>query len=303
MPGGGGRGAYQVGVCKALYAAGLKFDVAFGTSIGAINATFIAQGSLSRLEEMWGNLRLWDLFKLPDLHHLSKMMFGSRLGMLDTAPLEELMRREADLSRIKQSEMKVRVVSTDLCSLETRMINLEDLSTTSELIDVLMATSALPIAFPPRKLRGEGLWVDGGLAKNTPLRAAINSGADEIFMVLLHPDKITSCPTNLFQLVTRCIDLALDASANMELELAHLHNRLLQEEASDNGGRRAVRLQVIQPRKPIDLNLLDIEPEKARSLIQLGYEDGRSHMKSYAENFEPSATTVPFCTEALSFTP
>ncbi|HNB22635.1 MAG TPA: patatin-like phospholipase family protein [Candidatus Melainabacteria bacterium] len=280
MPGGGGRGAYQVGVVKALLESGLKFDMAFGTSIGAINATFLAQGELRRLEEMWCNLRPWDVFKLPDAHQLGRMVLGRKLGMLDTRPLEDLLRRESDLKRIKESSMKVRLVTTDLCSLETRMINLEEVRTTSELIDLLMATSAVPIAFPPRQLHGEGLWVDGGLVRNTPLRAAIDSGADEIFMVLLHPEEVKACPSNMWQLIARCLDVVLDASARKELELAQLYNRLIKEGAAEAAGMRAVKLEVIQPNRAVDINLLEIDPERSRSLIRQGYEDARLHLQN-----------------------
>ena len=291
MPGGGGRGAYQVGVVKALFEAGLQFDMAFGTSIGALNATFLAQGEIKRLEDMWCNLRPWDVFKLPSAQQLGRMVLGRKLGMLDTGPLEEILRREADLRRIKQADMKVRVVTTDLCSLETRMVNLEDVSTSGELIDLLMATSAVPIAFPPRQLQGHGLWVDGGLVKNTPLRAAIDSGADEIFMVLLHPESVNACPSNMWQLIARCLDVVLDASARKELELAQLYNRLIAEGAAEAAGMRAVRLEVIQPNRPVDINLLEIDPERSKMLIKQGYEDARSHLKNCKEKVA-TITTV-----------
>lgn len=290
MPGGGGRGAYQVGVAKALFESGLNFDMAFGTSIGALNAAFLAQGEVKRLEDIWCNLRPWDIFKLPNAQQLGRMVLGRKLGMLDTTPLEDILRREADLRRIKKSEMKVRVVTTDLCSLETRMVNLEDVTTTSELIDLLMATSAVPIAFPPRQLQGEGLWVDGGLVKNTPLRAAIDSGADEIFMVLLHPETVNICPSNMWQLIARCLDVVLDASARKELELAQLYNRLIEEGAAEAVGMRAVRLEVIQPNKPVDINLLEIDPERSKMLIKQGYEDARLHLQnSYFKRVASSA--------------
>lgn len=289
MPGGGGRGAYQVGVAKALLQAGIKFDMAFGTSIGALNAAFIAQGDLQRLENIWGTLKAWDIFKLPSAQQLGRMMLGHKLGMLDTGPLEELLRKEADLRRIKASSMKVRLVTTDLCSLETRMINLEDVTTTSELIDVLMATAAVPIAFPPRQLHGHGLWVDGGLVKNTPLRAAIDHGAEEIFMVLLHPEKVNVCPSNMWQLIARCLDVVLDASAHKELELAQLYNRLIEEGASEAQGMRSVRLNVIQPSKPVDINLLEIDPERSRQLIRQGYNDAMAHLE---QNYQKQLKTT-----------
>ena len=47
LPGGGGRGAYQVGVVKALLERGIEFDLAFGTSIGGINAALLAASILS----------------------------------------------------------------------------------------------------------------------------------------------------------------------------------------------------------------------------------------------------------------
>ena len=52
LPGGGGRGAYQVGVIKALYERGLEFAMAFGKSIGGINATLLVQGRIERIEEL-----------------------------------------------------------------------------------------------------------------------------------------------------------------------------------------------------------------------------------------------------------
>lgn len=288
MPGGGGRGAYQVGVAKALFESGIKFEYAFGTSIGAINASFLAQGEVKRLEEIWGNLRPWDIFKLPSAQQVGRMIMGRKLGMLDTSPLEELLRREADLKRIKASDMKVRLVSTDLCSLETRMISLEDVATTSELVDVLMATSAVPIAFPPRQLLGHGLWVDGGLVRNTPLQAAIDHGVDEIFMVLLHPETVNVCPANMWQLIARCLDVVLDASARRELELAQLYQKLIAEGSATAKGMRAVKIEVIQPSRPVDMHLLEIDPERSKALIKQGYDDAMSHLANMYKT-EPKA--------------
>jgi len=65
LPGGGGRGAYQVGVLKALKELSLDFDLAYGTSIGGLNATFFAQDSVYRLEELWNDIKAKDIFRLP----------------------------------------------------------------------------------------------------------------------------------------------------------------------------------------------------------------------------------------------
>lgn len=280
LPGGGGRGAYQVGVIKALKEYGLTFDMVFGTSIGALNATLFCQDSIRRLEELWTSMRPKDIFRLPSAPQIGGMILGSALGLLDTSPLEELLRREIDLQKLKASTTKLGFVTTDLCSLETKLITMDTIMSTNELIDGLMATSAVPLAFPPRHLHGKGLWVDGGLVRNTPLQAALNEGATEIFMVLLHPETIDACPTNLFQVLVRCLDILLDASARKEIESAKLYNRLIESGAPEAEGRHLVTIHVIQPRKPVNTTLLEIDPERSRFLVKLGYQDALDQLST-----------------------
>ena len=137
LPGGGGRGAYQVGVLKALKAEGIDFDLAFGTSIGAINATLFAQGDQARLEDLWCSIRSKDVFALPSAHQIGRLVLGHKLGLLDTTPLEDLIRREVSLQKVKASKMKLGWCTTDLCSLETKMITVDEIMSTNELVDVL----------------------------------------------------------------------------------------------------------------------------------------------------------------------
>ncbi|PWU03296.1 MAG: hypothetical protein C5B53_00645 [Candidatus Melainabacteria bacterium] len=273
LPGGGGRGAYQVGVAKALIEQGLTFDFAFGTSIGGLNAAMIAQGGLRRLEELWSTMRAKDIFCLPSAPQIGRLFLGHHLGILDTSPMEELLRREANLPALKASSTKVGLCTTDLCSLQTSLITTDDIMSTNELIDALMATSALPMAFPPRHLHGSGLWVDGGLVRNTPMDAALSMGADEIYMVLLHPAKINICPTNLFEVLSRCLDIVLDASAKKEIHSAELYNRLIDEGNQESRGRKKVKIKVFQPRRAVNTTLLEIDPQRSRKLISQGYEE------------------------------
>ena len=273
LPGGGGRGAYQVGVAKALIERGLSFDFAFGTSIGGLNAAMIAQGGLQRLEELWSTMRAKDIFSLPSAPQIGRLFLDHHLGILDTSPMEELLRREANLPALKASPTKVGLCTTDLCSLQTSLITTDDIMSTNELIDALMATSALPMAFPPRHLHGSGLWVDGGLVRNTPMDAALAMGADEIYMVLLHPAKINVCPTNLFEVLSRCLDIVLDASAKKEIQSAELYNRLIDEGNQESRGRKKVAIKVFQPRRAVNTTLLEIDPQRSRKLISQGYEE------------------------------
>jgi NTE family protein len=284
LPGGGGRGAYQVGVIKALAEAGIEFEMAFGTSIGALNACMMAQEQIDRLEDLWCSIKPWDIFKLPGASQVGRMMFGRKLGLLDTSPMETLLRREISLERLKESDTEVGFFTTDLCSLETRLITVDSINSTDELIDALMATSAVPIAFPPRQIHGHGLWVDGGLVRNTPMQAAMDRGAEEIFMVLLHPETVSVCPSHMWGVLARCLDVVLDASARKELELAQLYNRLIAEGSEEAEGMRAIHIEAFQPRTPVDITLLEIDPDRSRRMIRQGYEDAMSHLIAlYAE--------------------
>lgn len=282
LPGGGGRGAYQVGVVKALYEKGLRFDMAFGTSIGGLNAALLAQGSIERLEEIWHTIRASDIFKLPSPQLMGRLLMGHKLGLLDNSPLEELLRREVNLPRLRASNMQIGWCTTDLCSLETKLFMMDEIMSTNELIDVLMATSAIPMAFPPRHINGHGLWVDGGLVRNTPMETAIEMGADEIYMVLLHPDKINVCPTNMMEVVIRCLDIVLDASARKEIQTAELYNRLIAEGNIESKGRKNVDIRVFQPKRAFNSNLLDIDPIRSRKLISQGYEDAMESLADFS---------------------
>jgi NTE family protein len=281
LPGGGGRGAYQVGVAKALAEKGIEFDFAFGTSIGGLNATLLAQGGLERLIELWSHIRARDIFHLPSASLIGRLVIGHKLGMLDTSPLEEILRREADLQKLKNSKTKVGLCTTDLCSLETRLFHIDEIMSTNELIDVLMATSAIPMAFPPRQIHGKGLWIDGGLVRNTPMETAIHMGADEIFMVLLHPEQINVCPTNMFEVLVRCLDIVLDASARREIQSAELYNRLIAAGSVESIGRKNVNIRVFQPRRAVNTTLLEIDPERSKKLMKQGYEEALEHLIDY----------------------
>jgi NTE family protein len=60
LQGGGGLGAYECGVYKAMEKHGIEFDIVAGTSIGAVNAAIIAgsndESSAKTLENFWFSL-------------------------------------------------------------------------------------------------------------------------------------------------------------------------------------------------------------------------------------------------------
>jgi len=67
LGGGGARGALQAGALRALFDAGIQPDIIVGTSIGAVNAIFLAMHgfnlkSLDDLDISWFAAAKADLF-------------------------------------------------------------------------------------------------------------------------------------------------------------------------------------------------------------------------------------------------
>ena len=63
LSGGGGKGAYHVGVIEALRAAGVRIDAIAGTSIGALNGTLVVSSGPALTRNVWEKLTTWCLIR------------------------------------------------------------------------------------------------------------------------------------------------------------------------------------------------------------------------------------------------
>ena len=66
LAGGGAKGAYEIGVWKALKELKIKINAVFGNSVGAINGALIAQGDFQLAVNLWRNLGINHIINLPD---------------------------------------------------------------------------------------------------------------------------------------------------------------------------------------------------------------------------------------------
>ena len=64
LSGGGSRGAYEIGVWKALKELGVEIDMVFGTSVGAINGAMVAQDEPELAEKLWKQMQTGMIFDL-----------------------------------------------------------------------------------------------------------------------------------------------------------------------------------------------------------------------------------------------
>jgi len=204
LQGGGALGAYQVGVFRALAEACYSPDWFAGTSIGAINAAIMAGNApelrLARLEKFWkdisrtipwqapakGPLRrafnawsAWQTaaFGQPGFFHWRAVspwfLSSSTPAALSYYSAEELSRKLEeiiDLDIINNGAVRLSLGAVKVSSGEQVYFDSRTQRISHEHI---MASAALPPAFPPVEIDGEWYW-DGGIVSNTPLDVIID---------------------------------------------------------------------------------------------------------------------------------
>jgi NTE family protein len=203
LQGGGALGAYQLGVYQALHEAGVEPDWVIGTSIGAINASLIAgngpENRTERLREFWCRMQhspwaellgAWPVigpwaanltttaqgipaFFRPNLPAFlgPHVPLGSEAASYyDTSPLARTLSELIDFDRINRRETRLTVGAANVRTSEMRYFDSRDMD-----LDVrhVMASGALPPAFPAVRIDGDLYW-DGGILSNTPLEAVFD---------------------------------------------------------------------------------------------------------------------------------
>lgn len=220
LPGGGARGAYQVGVLKAIMEImpkGFRFPIINGTSAGAINASVMASHAkrqkygMKRLEYFWRNIHCDDVYRtdarcvIKTMARVVGSLFFGRLGLeppkslLDNTPLQELLSRELKLSQIQEAidadfltGLSITASSYDTAMAKCFFQGHEGIHPwqrtrrvgVREQISVahVMASTALPFLFPAQRIGFEH-YGDGGLRMTAPLSPAIHLGAERILVI------------------------------------------------------------------------------------------------------------------------
>ena len=222
LTGGGARAAYQVGALRAIAevwrAKASPFSIYAGVSAGAINATSVAAGAdefqvaAARLGDIWRNLtpdRVYrtdarGLFSIGS-RWIKDLSSGGLLGsskinyLLDTAPLCDLLAETLPVSRLAQHFRSgvLRGVALSTTSYATGLAvtffdgakDVQPWFRTTRIgvrarlrLPHVLASSAIPIFFPPVKIRGL-FYGDGCVRMHAPLSPAIHLGADRILAV------------------------------------------------------------------------------------------------------------------------
>jgi len=192
LGGGGSKGAYEIGVWRALRELDVQFDVITGTSIGALNGALMIQGDYEGAEEMWKNMRYEGVLGSVTAEELTtldgtKQALTTALteiikdGGLDITPLETLVRTMLDEKAVRSSPIEFGIVTVQFPPLKEVALTKEQIPQ-GEMAEYLLASSACYPAFK-RKEIGGNKYIDGGYRNNLPVDLAIDLGAQEIIAV------------------------------------------------------------------------------------------------------------------------
>ena len=183
LSGGGARGALQVGAFQALYEHNLHPDLVVGTSVGAVNAAFLAihgfnQDSLKALREAWLEAAAMEILSTNYLWLAIHALFNRDSGESYQRMRDFFISHgiQPDLRFGDVQGVKVVLVSSDLNS---GQVVLHGVNPDDSILEGLLTSSALPPWVRPIETDGRFL-VDGGFICNLPVEPAVNLGATEI---------------------------------------------------------------------------------------------------------------------------
>ncbi len=236
LSGGGARGAYAAGVLRYILedvrdevGPDLHFDIISGTSVGAINAAWIAsaidrpQHAVQRLWYLWRTMELPDSVQVSYrnvMTMVSRLLretsedsmepkTGRSISVLDTEFFARIIHDEIDFENIQRNIDNnlldaLTVTATDVHDGRTTVFVQGERSTLPPwtrdprrvalagriTAEKVLASAAIPMLFPSVNVGGRW-YFDGGLRQNTPLSPALRMGANKVLTVglMTNPQK------------------------------------------------------------------------------------------------------------------
>ncbi|RXH03326.1 MULTISPECIES: patatin-like phospholipase family protein [Bradyrhizobium] len=347
LQGGGALGSYQAGVYQALHEAGIEPDWIIGTSIGAINASLIAGNAprqrLARLREFWKRMEqnpIWNLrtafpgfnekltywstvtngipgfFRPNPLAHAgdSFPLGADHAGFYSTAPLEKTLLELVDFSLVNRCSPRLTVGAAHVRTSQMRYFDSRDGDLS---VKHVMASGALPPAFPAVRIDGELYW-DGGILSNTPTEAVFddNPRKDSLIFAVHLWNPVGAEPTTMAEVLNRHKDVQYSSRIASQIarqqqahRLRHVINqlaaRLPERERSDPAVREltshgcptrmhVVRLLAPQLDRESHTKDIDFSPSGIMQRWDAGYAHTRSVLarKPWIGEFDPLAGVV-----------
>jgi NTE family protein len=282
LSGGGARGAFQVGAERVLREEfGYRWERVFGVSVGALNATLIAQEEYERLYSLWRSVREADVYvKFSWLRIAWRLAVRGKLGLFDNRPLRATIE---DQAAGRPFRIPAHVGRVSLVSGQYELIG----SDAPDFLDAVWESATMPIIWEPI---GPAANVDGGLRNVTPLGDALDFGPSEIVVLLSSPKALEASdpPRSILDVAKRSlVEITLNEILVNDVREFTRINDLVKQAAkhgivlTDPDGRpfRYCPILVVMPKEPLG-DTLDFSPAMIDHRLRAGAEAAREAFRA-----------------------
>jgi len=210
LGGGGAKGAYEIGVWKALRELELPIEAVVGTSVGALNGAIMVQGDYELALELWNDLHMSKIINITQELELNKVKKSGittlvrgvkRLivdGGMDVTPLKELLEKVIDEDKIRNSEIEFGIVTFSLSDFKPVRLFKKDIPK-GRLIDYLLASACFP-TFKPQMIDNKR-YIDGGVYDNIPISLILEKCNHIIAVDVSGPGRIKRADTSAHKII------------------------------------------------------------------------------------------------------
>lgn len=233
LDGGGGKGAYQIGVWKAMRETGIDkyITVVSGASVGGLNAALFVQGDYEKAERIWTN-DIADIRILSLAESVKKLIQNKNnldMSVFSESPVECFIATYCSTQNENTLPQAVygpdgeieKIVSGNMNYFRMRSIESnkrQDLIFNNSMSSkILLATSAMPVLCGPQVIGGM-LHHDGGIKDNSPVFPLDwgNEFCDTV--IIVHLDHIKGIADRAEYISIRILEIFPDtASADLGL--------------------------------------------------------------------------------------
>jgi NTE family protein len=243
IQGGGAHGAFAWGALDRLIEDGLIFEAVTGVSSGAMIAAMAVQGFVhagpegarAAVRDLWERVSaahifgpanasmdwLWGWDKGREignemawqgLTNVMRLFNPGQLNPFGQNPIEPLLVDLLDIDAIRDpAAPKLFVAATDVETGTARIFTNAEIS-----VDVLLASSCIPMMFPAVNINGRHYW-DGGYSCNPALHPVLSPKPDRLVLIRAQPRIRKGVPTSTADIVHRLHEIAFQAPLDAEL--------------------------------------------------------------------------------------
>ncbi|KRC84636.1 hypothetical protein ASE25_20375 [Terrabacter sp. Root85] len=259
LTGGGSLGAVQVGMLLALRDCKIEPDLLVGTSVGAVNAAYLAgpgstRARLEALVGLWQRMRRQDIFAPDPLRWLGAAR-GTQPSLFAGTGLERLLQSNLGYDVLDDARVPVEVTATDLVTGQGIVMG------TGAAVSAVRASAAVPGLLPPVVRQGRTL-VDGAIGELDVLAHTAAHGVTDIYLLPAGYPCAGAGPTTALGSVLTALSLLL-------------HRQLMAQVRGYDGG---ARLHVLPPLCPLSVSPADFSQTTA--LVARAHESARRWLRS-----------------------